>query len=74
MVTADGREDVINTHITLKSLKKLVFARVTLQCCIRHHYLLPFIISFLYILQPCKEEIKNCRFPNLGKFWQKPDL
>lgn len=74
MVTADGKEDVINTCTTQKSLEKLVFARVTSWCYIRHHYLLLFIIYFFYILQLCKEEIKNGSFSNLGKFWQKSDL
>lgn len=68
MVTADGRKDIINTHTTQKSLKKLLFSRVTSWHYIRHHYLPPFIISFFYVLQLCKEEIKNGSFSNLGNF------
>jgi len=60
MATADGREDVINTCTRQKSFGKP--ARVTSWCYIRYYQLLPFIISFFYILQLCKEEIKKAAF------------
>lgn len=63
-----------HTHTTQKSLEKLVFARFTSRHYIGHHYLLPSIISFFYICQLRKEEIKNVSFSNVGKFWQKSDL
>lgn len=67
-------EEMLQMCTRQKSLTKLVFARASPQCYMRRYHLLPFIISFFYILQLCKEEIKNGSFSNLGKFWQQSDL
>lgn len=61
MVTANRREDVINTHTTQKSLEKLAFARVASRLYIRHHYLLPFNY-FLLLYTPA--------FQRGNKKWQ----
>lgn len=65
----DEKKDFINIHTTHKLLEKLVITRVNSQRYVSAmYYLFPYFISLLYVLEICKEEIKNGSFAILGKY------